>query len=861
MYDTKQKDRILELETPLGENVLLINEFTGVETISDIYRFQIDARSENKAIDPNNIIGKGVTVGLELYDDSDQGKRNIRYFHGIVDRFGKTKHESDNAFYSLELVPWLALLSHRANCRIFQDLTAVDIIKRIFDFWKSEYPGFVAYHDKTSAGQYRTRDYCVQYRETDLAFVSRLMEEEGIFYYFKHEQGKHTLIFGDAAAAHAPCPIDSKAPFFGDEGEQWQPPEDSLVIKAATKGLGLLQNEGKSTVKQAETDVLSTLKDGVLKTLTTGLFGGVQFILETIITQLIKAIQRKMPEQHGVKVFQVLQQIRPGRVTLRDRHFEMPRKTLEVSELTRVTVGDKDKLEIYDYPGDYAKFCNKPAARLDQVEQEGKKQVRVYMESEETPHWIISGISREGAFSAGFYFDMTEHKHKPTNGRYILTSVEHSIVQAANYRSSEENEAVAQKGGPYKNKFTCIPASWTYRPPRKTARAVIHGLQTATVVGKQKEEIWVDKYGRVRVQFHWDRDALPHPENASCWIRVAQIWAGKRWGAYFWPRIGQEVVVAFLEGDPDRPIIIGSVYNYEQMPPYIGDGPDNELPHDPTVSGIKTCSTQNGEGFNELRFNDRKDKEQIFWHAQRDRDSLIRHDDKEWIGNERHIVVGMIDPDKKVMQGDQFEAVCRDKHAVTLRDHFEHVAGKMELLIGGSRQNYVRGADPYDPGPGSLDLSITGDKRETVGGDCHHVVEGDRYERIKLDQNLIIKGNQQESVTGSHALSAGDIHLKAGTKIILEAGAQISLKVGGNFVDIGSAGVSISGTMVYINSGGSAGSGGGSNPKEAKEAIQAKPVLPKTPDVWTSRPGQPSSPDAATNVPRLRTPDELWPIS
>jgi len=861
MADTSQTDRILELETPLGKDVLLINLFEGEEHLSDLFRFKLETRSTNKSIDPKEMIGKGVTVALELADDSDSSTRKMRYFHGVVERFGRIAHESDFAVYTVELVPWLSLLTHRTNFRIFQEMTAVEVIKNIFEFWKTEYPSLVAFHDKTTAGRSRTRDYCVQYRESDFDFVSRLMEEEGIFYYFNHEQGKHTLIFGDASSANAPCPNAEKVRYVGDEGEEYQTPEDSFLVKLVTQGLGVVRDQGKSTIKKAETDVMSTLKDGVMKTLTSGIFGGILWILETMFSKAAEDLKKKLPEQRGVKVFKTWQQLRSGLVTLRDRHFEMPRKTLEVTELTRATAGDTDKLEIYDYPGGYARFCNKPALRLDQVEKEGKKQVRVRMESEETPHWIINGVSREGAFSAGFYFDMTEHQHKPTNGRYLLTSVLHTIMQSSSYRATQTEDSILEKGGPYKNKFTCIPGSWIYRPTRKTAKAVVQGLQTATVIGKQNEEIWVDKYGRVRVQFHWDRDKLTHPESATCWIRVSQVWAGNRWGAFFWPRIGQEVVVAFLEGDPDRPIIIGSVYNYEQMPPYLGNGPDAEFPNDPTVSGIKTCSTKTGEGFNELRFNDRKDKEQIFWHAQRDRDSLIRNDDKEWIGNERHIVVGMINPSNKEMLGDQFEAVCRDKHAVTLRDHFEHVAGRMEMLIGGSRQDYVHGADPYPAGAGSLDLSITGEKRETVGGDCHHVVEGSRYEKITKDQDLIIYGHQQESVTGGHALSAGEIHLKAGSKVVIEAGAQISLKVGGSFVDIGPGGVYISGPMVYINSGGGPAAGGGANPKEAKEAVQASPVPPKTPDVRTSRSGQPSAPDAPTNTPRLKTPEELWPLN
>jgi type VI secretion system secreted protein VgrG len=859
MSETKQKDRILELETPLGPDVLLIERLDGVETISDLFRFRLETRSENKSIDPDKILGKGITVGLELYQsDDDKAEREIRYFHGMVERFGKTNQGDDNAQYRIEMVPWLALLSRRSNCRVFQDLTAVAIVKSIFDYWKQEYPSIVAYQDKTDTGKYRPRDYCVQYRETDFDFVSRLMEEEGIYYYFKHEKGKHTLILGDAPAAHLACPLSSKVRFVGDEGDEWQTPEDGLLLKAASEGAKTLKDEGQGYFKKAETDVLSQVT-GVLGVLVKGVFGGMSWVFGMILDQIIKKLQEKWPEQRGVKVLRVLQQIRSGRVTLRDHHFEMPRKSLEVAELTLVTVGDKDKLEIYDYPGGYAKLFNKPSERLDQVEPEGKKQVRLRMEGEELLHWVISGVSREGEFTAGHYFDLTEHKHTPTNSRYVLTSVEHSILQASTYKSGDNDEIVKQ-GGPYRNRFTCIPASWPYRPLRKTPKAVVHGPQTATVDGKQDEEIWVDKYGRVRVTFHWDRDPLIRNEKASCWIRVAQMWAGKRWGAFFWPRMGQEVVVDFLEGDPDRPIIVGSVYNYEQMPPYMGDGPDSKHPHDPNLSGIKTCSTKGGAGFNELRFDDRKDNEQIFWHAQRDRDSLIRRDDKEWIGHERHLVVGIADQENQQLHGDQFETIGRDNHVITLRDHREHIAGKMELRIGGDRGRYLGGPDVFGPGEGSLDLAISGGKRESVGGDCHHVVKANRLEKIDGSQSLAVGGDQNEKVGSNHALDAGEcIHLKAGVTVVIEAGAQISLKAGGSFVDINSGGVYIQGPMVYLNSGGAPAAGAGAHPAEARAAKEAEPTPAQTPDVWTARPGFPSA-EGAKAVPSSKTPDQLWPL-
>jgi type VI secretion system secreted protein VgrG len=332
------------------------------------------------------------------------------------------------------------------------------------------------------------------------------------------------------------------------------------------------------------------------------------------------------------------------------------------------------------------------------------------------------------------------------------------------YGTSLQAEA---KENHYSNAFTCIPFGLPFRPARTTPRPFVHGSHTATVVGPSGEEIFTDKYGRVKVQFHWDREGKDDSDS-SCWVRVGTPWAGKQWGMIHIPRIGQEVIVDFLEGDPDQPIIVGSVYNASQMPPY-------KLPDNKTQSGIRSNSSKGGgqNDRNEMRFEDKTGSEQYFMFAQKDMDQRVKNDSREFVGNDRSLIV----------TADQKESVGADKHT-----------------------------------------SVTGDETEKVGGDLSLQVAGNLNEKTGGDLSLQVGGNQWGKVGQVYASEAGqEIHLKAGMKIIIEAGMQISLIGPGGFVDIGPAGVTIQGTMVLINSGGAAGSGTSASPKDPKD--------PKAPDV------------------------------
>jgi type VI secretion system secreted protein VgrG len=671
-----QEQRLLEVNTPLAPDTLVINGFSGAEAISGLFRFRLELLAAVAGkIAMKDLLGKAVCVSL--VDGNDK-----RYFHGIVSRISSGPREQRFQHFQAEVVPWLWLLTQKSESRIFQDKTVVEIIKAVFDELKSAFTD-VNYRDATT-GDHLPLDYCVQYRETDFNFVSRLMEQDGIFYFFEHAKDKHTLVLADSNSVFRPCP-------------------------------------GKNNVIYEE--------------------GGTGERDEGTITHWEKELE-----------------LRPGKYTLRDHHFQLPGKTLEVTEHTRN--GAPASLEIYDYPGEYSLRFKNPEQRLDKVEKEGEKLVRVRMEEEELPGQIYSGSSTCRNLTAGHKFNLTRHFN--CDGQYILTSLNYSVGQNPDYISGKQAAAI-----PYQNSFVCVPANVPVRPRRTTPKPVIAGPQTAIVSVKSGEESWLDKFGRVRVQFHWERKGKNN-ESSACWIRVAQPWAGGAWGAHFWPRVGQEVVVEFLEGDPDRPIITGSVYNKANMPPY-------PLPDHYTRSGIISRSSKHGQtkNFNELRFEDKTGHEQIFMNAERDMDLRVEHDEREWVGHNDHLVV----------KADQHQLIDGNKHEHIKAEHIEKVGGKA------SRE-------------------VAGDHKEKIGGKMSLQVGTEHHE--KVGQLFVVDAGQE-------------IHLKSGMKIIIESGMQVSIKGPGGFVDIGPSGVTIQGILVNINSGGSAGSGTSVSPDA--------PESPKDPEI------------------------------
>src|SRR6516164_2874370 len=535
-----QAERLMVLDTPLDPDLLLISSFTASEAMSSLFRYDIEMlveRSKAASVKAKELIGEKFTVHLSISNDFDNSPR--RHFNGIVSRF--TQGHADRRFvhYRAEVVPWLWLMTLRHDCRIFQDLSTLDIVKQLFDELKGEFSELVAYRDATTRS-YTKLDYCVQYRESSFNFVSRLLEQDGIFYFFEHDKDKHTLVLADAPSVHKPCPNQATVDYIPEGWNEFENPVTSLEVK----------NE-----------------------------------------------------------------LRPGKYTLRDFHMQMPSKTLEVLEPTKIELNGNASLEVYDYPGEYARRFNKKE-RQGEVEPEATKLVKLRMEEEETPYAEIHGSSLCRGFIPGFGFKLTGHFDRAVNAKYVLTSVEHTAVQHPWYIAEEPDNDTAE---PYRNTFECIPDQVPFRPPRNTPEPVVHGTQTAVVVGPAGQEIYTDEYSRIKVQFHWDRKGKKD-DKSSCWIRVSQPWAGQGWGSIAVPRIGQEVVVDFLEGDPDQPIVMGKVYNQELMPPY-------SLPHQGMVSGLKSNSTPGGGGYNEMSMDDTKGKERITINAQYDMGTTVEHDD------------------------------------------------------------------------------------------------------------------------------------------------------------------------------------------------------------------------------------------
>src|SRR5438552_10788885 len=533
-----QSKRQIGIDTPLGANVLVLRNFTATEELGRLFQIDAELLSENFQISFPQIVGQNVTIRLNTI------QAGSRFFNGHVRTFRQTGAVGRLARYHAVIVPKLWFLTRSADCRIFQKKKVPDIVKEVL-----QERGITDIED-TLTVSYPQWEYCVQYRETDFNFISRLMEQEGIHYYFKHAQGKNTLVLADGDSSH---------PTFSGYAE----------MSFHQEGLGVVNVQ-------------------------------------------------------GIKEWTMAQEVQPGSYVLNDYNFETPKTDLKApANVDRQNV--ESKHEVYDYPGEYDKF------------DDGKRYARTRIEELQSSFETASGSGDVRGVAAGFKFKLSGASRSDENTDYL-------IVSTSTHAESEGflSDGAPEGAGAFACNFTAICATTPFHPARLTPKPVIQGAQTAVVTGPKGDEIYTDKYGRIKVQFYWDRKGK-HDENTTCWIRVAEPWAGKRWGSTFTPRIGQEVVVNFLEGDPDQPLIIGSAYNGDQMPPYLGEGFDGKHRHDPKVSGVKSCSTKGGQGYNELRFDDNKGKEQIFLHAEKDLDRRVRNDISTDVGGSTNLTVGFQD--------------------------------------------------------------------------------------------------------------------------------------------------------------------------------------------------------------------------
>ncbi|MGH8620727.1 MAG: type VI secretion system Vgr family protein, partial [Burkholderiales bacterium] len=575
--------------------------------------------SEDPAIDGEALLRTPASVTLKV---GDGGERAI---HGLISRFAQFGRTEQLTTYRAEVVPWLWFLSLSSDCRVFQNLSVLDIAEQVFK--DQGYSDFEIRCTKS----YAKREYCVQYRETHLNFVSRLLEDEGIFYFFEHADDKHVLVLADSPSAVKACPNQAGARMAATPGP-WQ-----------------------------EEDVVTAFE-----------------------------------REHAVHA---------GKVTLRDYDYLQPALQLESS-----VSGDGDR-EVYDYPGKFAAL------------EEGARYARLQLEEREALRQVVRGESTCRAFRSGYRFDLKEHYRRDANQAYQLLQVWHS-ARGGDYAAGDVTSCQ------YSNTFVAIPHSVPFRPPRRAAKPVVQGAQTAVVVGKSGEEIWVDKHGRVKVQFYWDRNGKKD-ENSSCWVRVATTWGGKNWGFIQIPRIGQEVIIEFLEGDPDRPIITGRVYNADQTPPYA-------LPDNQTQSGVKSRSSKGGSGenFNEIRFEDMKGSEVLFIHAEKDKQVEVENDRTESVGHDEKITI----------EHDRTESVGNNEAITIGKNRKESVGEDEQIGIGGNRTRSVG-------------------KKETID--------------IGADRNKNVSKNETATIGESRKTQVGkDDTLNVGKKLVLVAGEAVQIQTG-----------------------------------------------------------------------------------
>ncbi len=606
MAKFSQANRPMRVDTALPEDELLLEGFSGSEAVSSPFAYTLDLLSENPSVPAAKVLRTPVCVTIKT-------AKGERFVHGVVRSFTQLGRSEDLTSYRAEVVPWLWFLSLSTDCKIFQNLNVPEIVEQVFT--GLGYTDFQLKLVKT----YPKRLFCVQYRESHLHFVSRLLEEEGIFYFFEHAKGKHVLMLADDNSAVKPCP-------------------------------------GQETARMATTP---------------GGWQGEDVVLECECEDAVHT----------------------GKVTLRDYDPDQPLLSLESS------VVGKEPEEMYAYPGRYTML------------EEGERYARLQLEAEEAQRYVIRGASNCGAFQSGYRFELKEHYSREANQPYMLLELRHT-ARAGDYRSWDSTPI------DYQNDFLAIPAKVPYRPFRRTPKPRVWGSQPALVVGKKGEEIWTDKHGRVKVQFYWDRLGKKD-ENSSCWIRVSQPWAGKGWGSLAIPRIGQEVIVEFMEGDPDLPIITGKVYNADQTPPY-----------DPSkggvVSGLRS-NTHKGKGYNEMSMDDTAGKEKVTIHAQYDMSTTVEHDDTQKIvtGNRTiDIVAGTHtetikgDTTINVTAGAQSNTVNKSID-ITSKTAYIHLKAETEIQLEVGSSKLLMDKDGKISLTG-VDIGIDGKKIVVISGGIIH---------------------------------------------------------------------------------------------------------------------------------------------
>ncbi len=650
--------RLMQITTPLAEDVLLFQRLHVYEELSRPFEHQLTLLSAQKDVNLDDVLGKPVSVQLGI------PKGKFRYFSGYVTRFAQSGMVGRYYRYTATSRPWLWFLSRTADCRIFQEMTVPDIIKQVF----ADHPT-AAFELKLSAS-YHKWTYCVQYRETDFNFVSRLMEQEGIYYYFRHDKGRHTMVLVDSTSAHSP---------YGD-------------------------------------------------------YGTIPYVVPERV---------RRTDQEYIDSWEISREIEPGVYAQDDFDFERPSAVL----LTKKNVSRKHNeadYEIYDFPGEYLQKAD------------GDHYAAVRMDELSTQFETAHAATNARGICVGATFTLSDQTRDDQNREYLILGATFELEFSAYEGLSDPNP------GTYQCSFRAMTTQQQFRPARTTPKPHVTGPQTAVVVGPAGDEIYTDKYGRVKVQFPWDRYGKNN-ENSSCWMRVSHPWAGKNWGMIAIPRIGQEVIVDFLEGDPDEPIITGRVYNAEQMPPYA-------LPANMTQTGTKTRSTKGGDpsNFNEIRFEDKKGSEQLFIHAEKNQAIEVENDETHWVGRDRDKT---IDHDEtNHVKHDRTDSVDNNESITIGVNRTESVGKDESISIGRNRTATVGETENLNVGK-NQSLSVGKNQSLSVGED--RTVDVAKNEVISIEKNQTLSVGEKRTTSVEK-----DDALKVGKKLILDVGDEITIQTG-----------------------------------------------------------------------------------
>lgn len=677
-----QANTLCKLKSQIKDE-LIVYSLHGVEEISSLYEFQVNILTANSNLDGDSLVGSNVTLEINL--------EKVRFINGIVSRFtqGMTSIVDNYSLthYVLEIKPKLWFLSLGRNSRIFQNKSAIDIVSSVLK------DAGLDVTDKTSSCGKEKQEYCVQYNESDFHFVSRLMEESGICYFFKHESGKHTVVLCDSSNGYLDEKIDA----------QFSPMKQDNALFSVV-------NNVKLTSSYCSGPYAST-----------------------------------------------------------DYNY-----TASQTDLSAKLKGKQSKHEIFEYPGYYQKL------------NAGNNIAKVRIQELECKTKLLNGSSKIACLSSGGKFTLSGHPTKSVNATYVVCSVMH--------RLNLESEWI------YLNEFVAMDAKVDFRPRRVTQRPLITGTQSAIVTGPNGEEIYTDKLRRIKVQFFWDREGKKD-ENSSCWVRVAQLWSGKTYGVLYTPRIGQEVVVSFENGNPDRPLVVGCVYNDKLMPPYSAS--------EATKSTIKSSSSKGEDGFNEIRFEDLKDSEEIYVHAQKDMNLDIV--------NARSTIIENADDTLTISKGSRTELlnaegdspanytttlVKGDKNLTIKEGNSSTILNKGEMSItlddGNQTIKLTKGNLSLTVSDGNVDISTKGNYSLSVDGNLSISSTGTIKIDAQKDITITSKGNISETATKSLNMtskmntkidSSMDVNIAAKMNLAFEGKLNADLKAG---VAMNIKGVSIS---------------------------------------------------------------------